>query len=57
MAIIIFSVAILTMALEQGALNNVNNGLNTNIYSYLETSGGKGYNMYLNVVNFFNDSS
>jgi hypothetical protein len=36
---------------------NVNNCLNTNIYSYLETSGGKGYNLYLNVVNFFNDSS
>jgi hypothetical protein len=25
----------------QGALKNVNNGLNTNIYSYLETSGGQ----------------
>jgi len=28
--------------------------LNTNIYSYLETSGGQSYNLYLNVVNFFN---
>jgi hypothetical protein len=33
---------------------NVNNCLNTNIYSYLETSGGKSSNPYLNVVNFFN---
>jgi hypothetical protein len=32
----------------------VNNCLNTNIYSYLETSGGKSYNLYLNVVHFFN---
>ncbi len=28
----------------------------TNIYSYLETSGGKSYNVYLNVVHFFNTS-
>ncbi len=33
---------------------NVNNGLNTNIYSYLETSGGQSSNLYLNVVPFFN---
>ncbi len=30
----------------------VNNCLNTNIYSYLETSGGQSYNLYLNVVHF-----
>ncbi len=36
------------------ALKNVNNGLNTNIYSYLETSGGQSSNLYLNVVHFFN---
>jgi hypothetical protein len=34
-------------------LKNVNNCLNTNIYSYLETSGGQSCNIYLNVVNFF----
>jgi len=34
----------------------VNNCLNTNIYSYLETSGGQSYNLYLNVVHFFNTS-
>ncbi len=35
---------------------NVNNNLNTNIYSYLETSGGHSYNSYLNVAHFFNAS-
>jgi hypothetical protein len=38
------------------ALKNVNNCLNTNIYSYLETSGGQSSNLYLNVVHFFNAS-
>jgi len=38
----------------QRALKNVNNCLNTNIYSYLETSGGPSSNLYLNVVHFFN---
>jgi hypothetical protein len=28
--------------------------LNTNFYSYLETSGGQSLNPYLNVVHFFN---
>ncbi len=40
--------------MEQHALKNVNNYLNTNIYSYLETSGGQSSNLYLNVVQFFN---
>jgi hypothetical protein len=39
--------------MEQRALKNVNNYLNTNIYSYLETSGNQSSNLYLNVVNFF----
>jgi hypothetical protein len=30
--------------MKQHALKNVNHCLNTNIYSYLETSGGKSYN-------------
>jgi hypothetical protein len=42
--------------LEQQALKNVDNCLNTNIYSYLETSGGQSSNLYLNVVHFFNAS-
>jgi hypothetical protein len=42
--------------LEQRTLKNVSNGLNTNIYSYLETSGGQSHNLYLNVVHFFNTS-
>jgi hypothetical protein len=37
---------------EQHALKNVNNCLNTNIYSNLETSGGQSSNLYLNVVHF-----
>jgi hypothetical protein len=40
--------------LEQRALKNVSNSLNTNIYSNLETSGGQSFNLYLNVVQFFN---
>jgi hypothetical protein len=42
--------------MEQHALINVNNYLNTNIYSYLETSGGQSSNLYLNVVHLFNTS-
>ncbi len=30
--------------------------LNTNIYSYLETSGSQISNLYLNAVRFFNTS-
>jgi hypothetical protein len=40
--------------MEQHALKNVNNALNTNIYSYLETSGCQSSNPYLNVAHFFN---
>jgi hypothetical protein len=42
--------------MEHRGLKNVNNCLNTNIYSYLETSGGHSSNLYLNVVHFFNIS-
>jgi len=38
--------------MEQRTLENVNSCLNTNIYSYLQTSGGQSYNLYLNVVHF-----
>jgi hypothetical protein len=41
-------------AMEQRTIKNVNNCLNMNVYSYLETSGGKSYDLYLNVVYFFN---
>ncbi len=40
--------------MEQHAFKIVNNGLNTNTYSYLETSGGQSSNLYLNVTHFFN---
>jgi hypothetical protein len=43
--------------MEQRALENVNNCLNTNIYSYLETSSSQSYNLYLNVVHFFQHQS
>jgi hypothetical protein len=36
-------------------MKNVNNCWNTNIYSYLETSGGQSSNLHLNVVHFFNN--
>jgi hypothetical protein len=39
--------------MEQCALKNVHNCLNTNIDSYLETCGGQSSNPYLNVVHFF----
>jgi hypothetical protein len=42
--------------MEQRGLQNVNNCLNTNIYSYLVTSCGQSSNLYLNVVHFFNTS-
>jgi hypothetical protein len=42
--------------MEEYTLKNVNNNLNTNIYSSLETSGGQSSNLYLNVVHFFNTS-
>ena len=41
---------------EQRTLKHVNNYLNTNIYFYLETSGGQSSNLYLKVVHFFNTS-
>jgi len=44
------------LLMEQHTLQNVNNCLNTKIYSYLETSGGQSSNLYLNVVHFFNTS-
>jgi hypothetical protein len=42
--------------MEQRAFKNVSSGLNTNIYFYLETSGGQSFNLYLNVVHFFSTS-
>jgi hypothetical protein len=37
-------------------LKNINKFLNTNINSYLETSGGQSSDLYLNVAHFFNAS-
>ncbi len=40
--------------MEHHTLKNANNCMKTNIYSYLETSGGQSSNPYLNVVHFLN---
>ncbi len=40
--------------MEQRTLKNVMICSNTNIYSYLETSGGQSSSLHLNVVHFFN---
>ncbi len=42
--------------MEQHALKKVNNYLNTNIYSFSETSGGQSSNLYFNVAHFLNTS-
>jgi hypothetical protein len=42
--------------MEEHTLENVNIYLITNIYSYLESSGGQSYHIYLDVVQFFNTS-
>ncbi len=39
--------------MEQRALKSLNNCLNSNIYSLLETSGGQSSNLYSNVGSFF----
>jgi len=45
---------IINAVIEQRTLKNINNYLNTNIYSHLETSGGQSSMLYLNVVHFLN---
>ena len=44
-------VALFTIIIYNGTacFKIVNNCLNTNIYSYIETSGGKSFNLYVNV--------
>ena len=43
---------IIFRATEERNLKNVKNCLNTNIYSYLETSCGQSSNLYLNMAHF-----
>ncbi len=45
-----------TLANGSAFFENVNNCSNINIYSYFQTSGGQSYNLYLNVIHFFNHS-
>ncbi len=42
--------------MEERTLKNANNYLNSNIYPYLETSGGQSLALFLNVVHFLNAS-
>jgi hypothetical protein len=42
--------------MENSTFKIVNNCSNTDIYSYLEASGGQSSNLYLNFVHFFNTS-
>jgi hypothetical protein len=51
-----FSMLVLKAVMEQHTLEIVKNYLNTNIYSYLETCGGRSSNLYLNVVHISNTS-
>ncbi len=46
-------IAILKYERSTTLLKNVNNCLNTNIYSHWEISGGQGSHLYLNDVHFF----
>jgi hypothetical protein len=39
------------LEMEQHTLKTANNCLNTNIYTYLEMSGGQSFNVYLKIVN------
>ncbi len=47
-----YPISLQTLLMEQRTLKIVNNCLNSNIYSYLETSGSQSYNLYLNYVHF-----
>ncbi len=49
-----FSYFLFLLPMDQRALKNVTNYLNTNIYSYLETSGGQSSNLFLNIAHFLN---
>jgi len=53
---ILFHSIYISPTIEHCTLRNVNNYLNTNIYSYLETSGGQSSNIYLKAIDFFNTS-
>jgi hypothetical protein len=49
---VMLSVVMLSATMEQHTLKSVNNCLITDIYSYLETTGGQSSNLHLNVVHF-----
>jgi hypothetical protein len=49
-------IMLLESSIEQRALKSVQNCWNANMSFYLETSGGQNFNLYLDVVHFFNTS-
>ncbi len=51
-SVLCLTVGLAVVTMEQHTLRNVNDYLNNNIYSYLETSGGQSSNIYLKVVIF-----
>ncbi len=51
-----YQVRVMLHPMEQRALKIVNTYLNTNIYSYYQTSGGHSSNLYLNIALFSNTS-
>ncbi len=53
-SIIDFSLSLTQVSMEQHTLKCKQLFEYTNIYSYLETSGGQSSNLFLNVVHFFN---
>ncbi len=54
-SVVILSVITLSV-LAPHAIHEATSRVDTNIYSYLETSGGQSCNLYLNLVHFFNTS-
>ncbi len=46
-------ICVLDIIMEQHALKIVDKCLNTNIYSYSETSGGQSLYLFLKIVHFF----
>ncbi len=53
LSVVMLSDVVPNIQMEQHTLKYVNNCLNANIYSYLETSSSQIYNLYLNLVHFF----
>ncbi len=53
LVLILLKQPVFLIRMEQRALKNANTCFNTNIYSYLQTSGRQSSYLFLNVVHFF----